>query len=291
MRGEPFIPSLFFPLLCTRNYPDSFTEQLLAPKKTSQVSEAALSQPCCTALQVALAKLLQTYGIRPESVVGHSSGEIAAAYACGSITLREAIIIAYYRGKVLLDIDPTIGSMAAVGLGKEAAEPYLVPGVRIGCENSPQSVTLTGDAVSVKAVVDRIKLDSPDTFARLLQVDRAYHSRKSLQSYRARLADGANIQKTIWKLARSSTQSSLSHTYVRAIRQFHSFLVSRDHSSLLDMSWVPRTGHRILSRRSNSQPPLARSLTLRRLAIFSWKSARIRLWLAPFARFSSPKEL
>lgn len=140
---------------------------------------AEISQPCCTALQVALVDLLKTYNINPEAVLGHSSGEIAAAYACGAITSREAIIIAYYRGKVLLDIDPSVGGMAAIGLGAQQVQPYLRPGVLVGCENSPNSVTITGDKEALQAVTEEIKASHPDTLVRVLKVDRAYHSRKS----------------------------------------------------------------------------------------------------------------
>lgn len=152
--------------------------QLVAPKKTSRVSEAEVSQPCCTAVQVALVDLLRDYGIRPAAVVGHSSGEIAAAYASGAVTRDEAIVIAYYRGKVLRGIEPSRGGMAAVGLGAEQVQRYLRPGVLVGCENSPDSVTLTGDKEALDEVVARIKEDDPAVFVRALQVDRAYHSRK-----------------------------------------------------------------------------------------------------------------
>ena len=157
---------------------DMMADQLLAPKKTSRISESELSQPCCTALQVALFDLLRRYGIKPEAVVGHSSGEIAAAYASDAITLKEAIIIAYYRGKVLLEIDPSKGGMAAVGLSADQVQPYLRPGVLVGCENSPSSVTLTGDKTVLEEVIQNIKKDDSTVLARALQVDKAYHSRK-----------------------------------------------------------------------------------------------------------------
>lgn len=130
--------------------------------------------------------------------MGHSSGEIAAAYACGAITSREAIIIAYYRGKVLLEIDPSVGGMAAIGLGAQQIKPYLRPGVLVGCENSPNSVTLTGDKEALQGVTEEIKALHPDALVRSLRVDRAYHSRKSdirLQTYFA--AHGDTLAHTI----------------------------------------------------------------------------------------------
>jgi acyl transferase domain-containing protein len=113
-------------------------------------------------------------------VTGHSSGEIAAAYACDAISARQAIITAFYRGQVakqLAKIKPPRGAMAAVGLGRDKALPFLVPGVIIACENSPNSVTLSGDKDALDEVVDRLKLERPDLFVQPLRVELAYHSR------------------------------------------------------------------------------------------------------------------
>lgn len=155
---------------------------MLASIKTSRINQAELSQPCCTAIQVALVQLLKQYGVRPDMVVGHSSGEIAAAYSCGSISADEAIAVAYYRGKVMLEeagnTKATPGRMAAIGLGAEQVQPYLDEGVLIGCENSPESTTITGDQDAVERAMKRIKDVNPDAFVRALRVDRAYHSRK-----------------------------------------------------------------------------------------------------------------
>lgn len=128
--------------------------------------------------------LLGKYGIHPNAVVGHSSGEIAAAFASGLITANEAMLISYYRGQAVaqLDVVSHPGAMAAVGLGQEATVPYLLPGAVVGCENSPSSTTITGDAPAVKSVMQAIKTDDPDVFVRELRVDRAYHSRKLPQS-------------------------------------------------------------------------------------------------------------
>lgn len=148
----------------------------MAPKKTSKINDGQVSQVCCAALQLALVDLLEAYNITPGAVLGHSSGEIAAAYACGAITQREAIIIAYYRGQVLGSTSIPAGGMAAIGLGKAAVMSYLQPGVLVGCENSPDSVTLTGDRALLELVVKDIQTAHPIVLSRYLQVDKAYHS-------------------------------------------------------------------------------------------------------------------
>ncbi|KAI1176523.1 hypothetical protein F4777DRAFT_587930 [Nemania sp. FL0916] len=152
----------------------SIEESLLEPKATSAIDQVHLSQPICTAVQVALVKLLRGWGVTPIACVGHSSGEIAAAYAAGAITDTQAILAAYFRG-VAVDKLTQRGTMLAVGLGPEEAAPYLEPGVRIACYNSPQSVTLSGDQDAASKV--QAKLEADGVFVRALKTSgRAYHS-------------------------------------------------------------------------------------------------------------------
>lgn len=113
--------------------------------------------------------------------MGHSSGEIAAAYAAGALSAKDAIIAAFYRGHVCKTAKKT-GGMAAVGLGKEDVTPYLDSGVRIACENSGASVTLSGDLEVLENVMSKVKEARPDILVRKLQVEMAYHSRKPFLS-------------------------------------------------------------------------------------------------------------
>ncbi|RMZ80055.1 hypothetical protein DV738_g3093, partial [Chaetothyriales sp. CBS 135597] len=151
---------------------------LVAPKKSSRLSEASLSQPCCTAIQIALINLLRANGVAPDIVVGHSSGEIAAAYASEAISQADAIVIAFYRGKVMLDITASgiKGGMAAVGAGSEQIQGLLQEGVVVACENSPDSTTISGDLEAVERTMEAIKEKFPDALVRKLLVDQAYHS-------------------------------------------------------------------------------------------------------------------
>ncbi|KAB2570584.1 Hybrid PKS-NRPS synthetase lepA [Lasiodiplodia theobromae] len=150
-------------------------EELFRPAKQARVDRAEFSQPICTAVQVGLVNLLRSWGIAPAAVVGHSSGEIAAAYAVNAITSDAAIQIAYYRGQVTKQqLSP--GGMAAVGLGRSEMTPLLRDGVVIACENSPSSVTISGDEDQLEACIEGIKSAKPDTFVRRLKVDMAYHS-------------------------------------------------------------------------------------------------------------------
>ncbi|KNG85249.1 putative polyketide synthase [Aspergillus nomiae NRRL 13137] len=153
----------------------SIEAELKKPGKKSRLSLAEFSQPLCTAIQIALVDTLKSAGIRPDAVVGHSSGEIAAAYAAGALTAAEAITAAHHRGAVT-SRQKREGTMAAIGMSWAETEKYLVPNVTIACDNSPKSVTISGDVDAVKSVVAAIKEAQPQTLARQLQVDKAYHS-------------------------------------------------------------------------------------------------------------------
>lgn len=161
----------------------SLKDEMIAGSETSRIAEAALSQPLCTALQIVLVDLLSAAGIRFATVVGHSSGEIAACYAAGFISARDAIRIAYYRGFFAYLASNVAtnqkGAMLAVGTSWEDAQqltntPKFKGRLALAAHNSSASVTLSGDVDAVTEAKQHY--DKEKTFARLLKVDTAYHS-------------------------------------------------------------------------------------------------------------------
>ncbi|KAJ2992168.1 hypothetical protein NUW58_g2256 [Xylaria curta] len=160
----------------------SLTEELARDASTSRINESTISQPLCTAVQILQVELLRAARVKLTAVVGHSSGEIAAAYAAGWISSDDAICIAYYRGlHSLLAGGPNAqkGSMLAVegsveDLQELCSEPEFRGQVCIAAINSPASLTISGNRDAIEAI--RTILDDEGKFARLLKVDRAYHS-------------------------------------------------------------------------------------------------------------------
>ena len=154
-------------------------ELLLDESNTTahMINEAHVSQPLCTAIQIALVDLLDSWGIQPRVSVGHSSGEIAAAYGAGLLSAPEAIVAAYYRGYAVRARSGT-GSMLAVALGPEEVQKYIAAydpaEICVACENSPSSVTLSGHPKVVARVGQAISVDG--VFARELKIGRAYPS-------------------------------------------------------------------------------------------------------------------
>ncbi|PQE13487.1 hypothetical protein CJF32_00005378 [Rutstroemia sp. NJR-2017a WRK4] len=162
------------------------SEELMKDAETSRLSEAELSQPLCTAIQIALVDLLRSAGITFESVVGHSSGEIAAAYAADFISAHDAIRIAYYRGlyaKLARGREYQKGAMLAVGTSWEDATelaelPVFNGRVAVAAHNSSASVTMSGDLDAITQV--KKVFEEEKKFVRLLKVDTAYHSHHML---------------------------------------------------------------------------------------------------------------
>ena len=185
---------------CLDSLPDgptwSLKEELLVPAQTSQIQEASRCQTLCTALQILLVNILRTWGIYATAVVGHSSGEIAAAYAAGVLTASQAITVAYYRGKCISDsITKDKGGMMAVSLTPEDVARHIEGNVTIACYNSPKNLTLSGPRAELAAL--EAKLKSQGIFARILQVGYGYHSKQMLEagdSYIAAIAGRIKIQ-------------------------------------------------------------------------------------------------
>lgn len=146
------------------------------------MNEAHISQPICTAIQLALTDLLRSWGVTPSAVAGHSSGEIGAAYAAGILPLNSCMAIAYYRGMVTTLLKkkyPDLkGTMMAVGCTKEEVEPLIAQltkkEVKIACYNSPTSLTISGDVEAIDEL--QAVMEKSQTFARKLAVEMAYHS-------------------------------------------------------------------------------------------------------------------
>ncbi|KAJ6045303.1 Highly reducing polyketide synthase [Penicillium canescens] len=175
----------------------SLREELNKTKETSRLHLAELSQPVCTALQVALVDLLQYWDVRPSAVVGHSSGEIAAAYCIGAISKETAIRIAWLRGKYATSVAEARnidGTMMAVNADGESIRSELT-GLNgtavVSCLNSPNACTVSGDVKTLQELEEILKVKG--IVAKRLEVQVAYHSPHMnliRQEYEAALRDG-----------------------------------------------------------------------------------------------------
>ncbi|OKL57495.1 hypothetical protein UA08_06889 [Talaromyces atroroseus] len=162
----------------------SMIDELSAPESSSRVHEAAISLSIRTALQIIQVDILRAVGISLDVVIGHSSGEIPAAYAAGILTSSDAIRIAYLRGHIISK-HQSVGGMVAVDLSWDQAnaicsDPAFLGKINIGAYNSPSNVTLSGDSDAIDEL--NWLLQSLNQNPRVLRVDTAYHSHHMLLS-------------------------------------------------------------------------------------------------------------
>jgi acyl transferase domain-containing protein/acyl carrier protein len=154
----------------------SLLDELAADEQSSRMRETEIAQPAIFALQVALAAQWQSWGVQPAAVLGHSVGELAAAYTAGVLTLEDASRVVLQRCRLMQQVTGH-GRMAAADLTLEQARQAVAPyraKLSIASVNSPQSVVFSGDPQALQELCDG--LESTAAFTRYLSVDYAFHS-------------------------------------------------------------------------------------------------------------------
>ena len=152
----------------------------------SALDEVELAQPVIFMIQCALVELFKTWGVYPDCVVGHSSGEVAAAYACGALSLAQATRLVFHRA-TLQQRTAGSGRMLSVGLDRPSLEGLLeslqVPfqaergrarQVEIACENAPASTVICGRETVLRPIME--ELDRRNLQNRLIPGNIAFHS-------------------------------------------------------------------------------------------------------------------
>ena len=167
------IDTLFAPLA---NY--RLSEELARTDSASQYERTEVAQPALFAIQVGVTRMLAQRGVAPVAVVGHSVGEVAAAWACGALTLPDAVQVIFHRSR-LQGSTKGHGCMTAVGIdGGQAqallAELQLTDAVCVAGYNSARGATLAGDPAAM-ATAEAI-LAERHVFYKRLDLDYAFHS-------------------------------------------------------------------------------------------------------------------
>ncbi len=154
----------------------SLREALTAPAESSPLSDTTVAQPAIFAVQAALTDLWRHRGAEPDAVIGHSAGEVAAAYAAGVYDLEAACELAVRRGQAMGSTRGA-GAMAAAGLDPEQAMALIAASggeVTIAAVNSPASTVLAGDPGALARLRDEVK--ARGAFWATVQEEYAFHS-------------------------------------------------------------------------------------------------------------------
>ena len=162
----------------------SLEAEIVADPSASRMNDSAISQPLNTAIQIMLVDILRSANVHFDAVIGHSGGEVAAAYAAGFLTARDAFSVAYYRGmNCRFATSPNgkfEGAMLAVGTSREDAlqlceDEDFAGRISLAAVNSSSSVTISGDEDAIEELA--VIMDEEKVFHRRLKVDKAYHSK------------------------------------------------------------------------------------------------------------------
>jgi acyl transferase domain-containing protein/acyl carrier protein/NADP-dependent 3-hydroxy acid dehydrogenase YdfG len=155
----------------------SILDELAKDENSSQMGDTRISQPANFFIQAALSDLLASWGIRPDAVVGHSVGEVAAAYVSGALSLHDALLVSWNRGRLQQTLSGS-GTMLAVELTEEEGIRLLkdFPDVSIAAINGPSSLTLAGATDHVNSA--KASIEKMGRFNKLLNVSIPFHSPK-----------------------------------------------------------------------------------------------------------------
>ncbi|MEM6830721.1 MAG: type I polyketide synthase, partial [Bacteroidota bacterium] len=157
----------------------SLTEQIHEDEEHSRLKkEISVIQPALFAMQVSLAKLWMSFGVKPDSVVGHSMGEVAAAYISGALNLTDAANIICTRSRLMQTVSGQGGAMAVTELTVAQAEDHIkqYKGLSIAVNNSPKSTVIAGDQQEITRLLDT--LEAKGLFCKQVKVDVASHSKQ-----------------------------------------------------------------------------------------------------------------
>jgi acyl transferase domain-containing protein len=155
---------------------DSLLSVIYAAPTDSRLHQTQYTQPALFALEYALAKLWQSWGVKPAAVLGHSVGEYVAACIAGVFSLEAGLQLMARRGKLMQAL-PLNGGMAAVLAGVTTVERVIEPygeRVAIATLNGPQNTVISGLTEDLKQILDSLATQGIE--AKLLKVSHAFHS-------------------------------------------------------------------------------------------------------------------
>lgn len=231
----------------------SIVDEIMNGQDQERWNQVAVAQPLTFAIQVGLAQVWKNQGIIPTAVIGHSAGEVAAACISEALSLADATRLVFHRSR-LQQMANHSGKMVVVGLTRAQVELLLVgyqQRVEIAAINSPQGLTLSGEAAAIEQIAQ--SLEQQDIFVRLLPGTIAYHS-QAMAAAQTQIVDclpDLSPQPTTIPMVSTVTGAPIAgetldaHYWARNIREVVNFqggidhLLQQGHQAFLELSSHP----------------------------------------------------
>ncbi|RDA91998.1 hypothetical protein CP533_6042 [Ophiocordyceps camponoti-saundersi (nom. inval.)] len=206
----------------------SLLTEVFDSNKAAKLNRTIVVQPAIAMIQIALARTLMAYGLRPHAVVGHSIGELAAAHISGALSMEDTVRMLYLRATVQVKAAGK-GGMLATGLSDAEAKKLLsdlqlTGNVEIATLTGPKTTTLAGDLPSLEIVAK--ELENEDIFARWVKTEVPYHSRfmdplenellEALGPYRGSEVNGVELYSSVTAARESGTHLTAEYWWLNA---------------------------------------------------------------------------
>ena len=147
---------------------------LFASENSLNINETVYAQPALVAVQYAMVKLLEEFGIKPDIMIGHSIGELTAACISGVFSFEDILVLSAKRGKIMYEQER--GSMLSVNLPEEKLRKIMTPGVEISLLNAPEYCVVSGTEKIISDFKEHIAKTNPGVQTVILKTSHAFHS-------------------------------------------------------------------------------------------------------------------
>ena len=139
-----------------------------------ELNRTAVTQPMLYTVQYAIARLLESFGVKPDALIGHSIGELTAAAVAGVFSFEDGLKLVYERGRLMQE--QVAGAMLSVQLPADSLNSHIIEETDVSVVNAPSSTVVSGSFSAIDSLEEKLKNEFPDIHITRLRTSHAFHS-------------------------------------------------------------------------------------------------------------------
>ena len=177
-------------VMARQNYNLELEKILFSDKYKQEINKTEFTQPALFVVQFGMAKLLQSYGVSADALIGHSIGEITAACISGLISFEDALKLVITRGRIMQA--QKAGAMLSIQLPGDKVKQILPDNLDFALQNAPNFSVVSGEFGHIKEFQNKLESEYPDIMISQLKTSHAFHSRMmepALDGFKKEIAD------------------------------------------------------------------------------------------------------